>query len=217
MERLRRCRQPCALIHDRRLRKIRDSDLFDQHVLLLIPVRRVECLACGRVTEHIPWLAPVSRLTQQGRNLAAAPADQPYRPIHRPALAHNQGPCPAPPAGAGRGLRSGRCSVFGDGRVRFAQRPSLRHDRYGCRTQTGLWVGKGNSSEALRPFFERLGARRQQIEAVAMDMNTGRGREGSYLPPPRSDPYVRDYRIRLLPRVHDEAAYRQAPCLPPSV
>jgi transposase len=35
-----------------------------------------------------------------------------------------------------------------------------------------LWVGKGNSREAIRPFFELLGKRCRQIEAVAMDMNT---------------------------------------------
>lgn len=35
-----------------------------------------------------------------------------------------------------------------------------------------LWVGHGNSREAIRPFFELLGERCQQIEAVAMDMNT---------------------------------------------
>ncbi|MBA6129948.1 ISL3 family transposase [Pseudomonas juntendi] len=35
-----------------------------------------------------------------------------------------------------------------------------------------LWVGHGNSREAVRPFFELLGKHCQQIEAVAMDMNT---------------------------------------------
>jgi len=36
-----------------------------------------------------------------------------------------------------------------------------------------LWVGEGNSREAIRPFFEALGAAGcRQIEAVAMDMNT---------------------------------------------
>ena len=35
-----------------------------------------------------------------------------------------------------------------------------------------LWVGHGNSRAAIRPFFEQLGERCQQIEAVAMDMNT---------------------------------------------
>ncbi len=35
-----------------------------------------------------------------------------------------------------------------------------------------LWVGQGNSREAIRPFFQWLGDKCQQIEAVAMDMNT---------------------------------------------
>ena len=35
-----------------------------------------------------------------------------------------------------------------------------------------LWVGHGNSREAIRPFFELLGEHCQRIEAVAMDMNT---------------------------------------------
>lgn len=38
-----------------------------------------------------------------------------------------------------------------------------------------LWVGEGNSREAIRPVFELPGPERcQQIEAVAMDMNSKR-------------------------------------------
>lgn len=53
-----RCRQPCTLIHERRIRQVRDRDLLDQHVVLQLPVRRVDCLSCGRVTERIDWLEP---------------------------------------------------------------------------------------------------------------------------------------------------------------
>jgi transposase len=35
-----------------------------------------------------------------------------------------------------------------------------------------VWVGEGRSREAIRPFFEWLGEAREQIEAVAMDMNS---------------------------------------------
>lgn len=38
-------------------------------------------------------------------------------------------------------------------------------------TQQVVWVGEGRSREVIRPFFEWLGKARQQIEAVAMDMN----------------------------------------------
>src|SRR5690606_14509895 len=60
-----RCGQPSPLIHDRRIRRVRDRDLFDQRVLLQVPVRRVDCLSCGRVTERIDWLEPTSRLTRR--------------------------------------------------------------------------------------------------------------------------------------------------------
>ena len=46
---------------------MRDRDLFDQRVLLQLPVRRVDCLNCGRVTERIDWLEPASRLTRRLR------------------------------------------------------------------------------------------------------------------------------------------------------
>ncbi len=58
-----RCQQLSPLVHDRRIRLIRDRDLFDQRVRLRLPVRRVDCLYCGCVTEHIDWLLPASRLT----------------------------------------------------------------------------------------------------------------------------------------------------------
>ncbi|WP_165673867.1 helix-turn-helix domain-containing protein, partial [Metapseudomonas otitidis] len=62
-----RCGQPSPLIHERRIRQVRDRDLLDQRVQLQLPVRRVDCLRCGRVTERIDWLAPASRLTRRLR------------------------------------------------------------------------------------------------------------------------------------------------------
>ncbi|ALX46344.1 ISL3 family transposase [Burkholderia humptydooensis] len=42
-------------------------------------------------------------------------------------------------------------------------------------TRRVLWVGEGRSREAIRPFFDWLGAERcKRIEAVAMDMNSKR-------------------------------------------
>ena len=41
-----------------------------------------------------------------------------------------------------------------------------------------LWVGEGNSREAVRPFFELLGQERgRQVEAVVMGMNAAFGLE----------------------------------------
>ncbi|WP_348815906.1 transposase [Halomonas sp. H10-59] len=39
-------------------------------------------------------------------------------------------------------------------------------------TQQVVWIGEGRSHEAIRPFFAWLGEAREQIEAVAMEMNS---------------------------------------------
>ena len=62
-----------------------------------------------------------------------------------------------------------------------------------------------------RHLVENAFARLKHYRAVASRLDklkrnyesNGRGRDGSYLPPPRTDPYVRNYRIRLLPQVRD--------------
>ena len=53
------------MIHDQRIRRVRERDLFDRQVWLQLPVRRVDCLRCGRVSEHIDWLPSGSRLTRR--------------------------------------------------------------------------------------------------------------------------------------------------------
>ncbi|RWT27065.1 ISL3 family transposase, partial [Aeromonas caviae] len=65
LPRCRRCLQPTPLIHDQRIRRVRERDLFDRQVWLQLPVRRVDCLRCGRVSEHIDWLPSGSRLTRR--------------------------------------------------------------------------------------------------------------------------------------------------------
>nr|WP_285899556.1 transposase family protein [Pseudomonas boanensis] len=58
-----RCAKPNLLTHEQQhIRQVRDRDLQDQRVLLQLPVRRVDCLYCGRVSERIDCLAPASRL-----------------------------------------------------------------------------------------------------------------------------------------------------------
>jgi len=171
-----RCGQPSPLIHDRRIRRVRDRDLFDQRVLLQVPVRRVDCLSCGRVTERIDWLEPTSRLTRRMQAwilglLQLLPISHVSRltGLHWHTL---------------KALDKRRLQVevgaFEPGEVRrlvmdeFALHKGHRYATVimdAERTRV-LWVGHGNSREAIRPFFEQLGERCRQIEAVAMDMNT---------------------------------------------
>lgn len=171
-----RCQQPCPLIHDRRIRLVRDRDLFDQRVQLRLPVRRVDCLTCGRVTELISWLAPASRLTHRLCSwIEALLQFMTISHVSRLTGLHWH---------TIKMLDKRRLQAafggFEPGDVRrlvmdeFALHKGHRYATVimdAERTRV-LWVGLGNSRKAIRPFFEQLGKHCQQIEAVAMDMNT---------------------------------------------
>ena len=171
-----RCGQLSPLIHERRIRLVRDRDLFDQRVLLQLPVRRVDCLNCGRVTERIDWLEPASRLTRRLqvwlesllRLLPISHVSQ-LTGLHWHTLKTLDK----------RRLQAEVGTFYSSGVRRLVMDEFALHKghRYATvimdaeRTRV-LWVGHGNSREAIRPFFELLGEHCQQIEAVAMDMNT---------------------------------------------
>lgn len=175
------CEQPTPLIHDRTIRLVRDRDILDPRVQFSLPVRRVDCLTCGRRTEKIDWLLLRSRLT---RRMAAwietLLALLPISHISRLTGLHWHNI----KALDKRRLQD-MVGDFSPGDVRRLAMDEFalhRGHRYATlimdaeRTRV-LWVGEGNSRQAIRPFFEQLGKRCQQIEAVAMDMNTAFDRE----------------------------------------
>ncbi|MFB8828254.1 ISL3 family transposase [Azotobacter sp. CWF10] len=171
-----RCQQPSPLIHDRRIRLVRDRDLLDQRVQLRLPVRRVDCLTCGRVTEHISWLAPASRLTR--RLCTWIESLLQLLPISH--VSQLTGLHWHTIKTLDKQRLQAAFGTFEPGDVRrlvmdeFALHKGHRYATVimdAERTRV-LWVGLGNSRKAIRPFFEQLGERCQQIEAVAMDMNT---------------------------------------------
>jgi transposase len=171
-----RCRQPSPLIHDRRIRQVRDRDLFDQRVQLQVPFRRVDCLCCGRVTEQIDWLTPGARLTPRLRAWVEALLQLlPISHVSQLTGLHWH----TIKAIDKRRLQA-QYGTFDPGDVRrlvmdeFALHKGHRYATVimdAERTRV-LWVGLGNSRAAIRPFFELLGDRCRHIEAVAMDMNT---------------------------------------------
>ncbi|WP_439861292.1 ISL3 family transposase [Pseudomonas sp. MBLB4136] len=171
-----RCGQPCPLIHERRMRQVRDRDLLDRRVVLQLPVRRIDCLTCGRVTERIDWLGPAARLTRRLQIwLEGLLQLLPISHVSRLTGLHWH----TLKAIDKRRLEAA-VGAFEPADVRrlvmdeFALHKGHRYATVimdAERTRV-LWVGHGNSREAVRPFFELLGERCQQIEAVAMDMNT---------------------------------------------
>ena len=171
-----RCYQPSPLIHDRRVRTVRDRDLLDKRVELRMPVRRVDCLGCGRVTEHIDWLSQGSRLTR--RMEAWVDALLKLLPISH--ISRLTGLHWHTIKALDKRRLEASVGTFEPGNVRrlvmdeFALHKGHRYATVimdADRTRV-LWVGEGNSRKAIRPFFELLGDHCQQIEAVAMDMNT---------------------------------------------
>jgi transposase len=170
------CLQPSPLIHDRRVRVVRDRDLFELRVRLQVPIHRVDCLHCGRVSEHIDWLPPGSRITQRLQTWVEALLQLlPISHVSQLTGLHWH----TIKAIDKRRLQAS-VGTFEPGTVRrlvmdeFALHKGHRYATVimdAERTRV-LWVGHGNSREAIRPFFKLLGEQCQQIEAVAMDMNT---------------------------------------------
>jgi transposase len=172
-----RCHEPCGLVHERSLRRVRERDLFDKRVWLEVPLRRVVCLVCGVSTEHVPWLPPRSRLTARlVTHVEVLLRLMPIRHISQLTGLH------------WHTLRT----IDGRRLAREVQPPDLsrlrrlvmdefalfKGHRYAtvaicADTQQVLWVGEGRARKDVQPFFEMLGPQVcARVEAVAMDMNT---------------------------------------------
>lgn len=172
------CRQPCSLVHERRRRRVRDRDCLDRRVWLDVPIRRLDCHHCdARVAEHIAWLDRRSRITHRVRLWVEALAQ--LLPIAHVAKLTGLHWHTIKIIDQQRLERlHGEFSAQDVRRIVMDEFALHKGHRYATvvldaqRTRV-LWVGEGNSREAIRPFFEALGAEGcKQIEAVAMDMNT---------------------------------------------
>ena len=172
------CRQECVLIHERRRRLVRERDCFDRRVWLDVPIRRMDCHHCGaRVVEHIRWLDSRARITQRLRMWIEALTQ--LLPIAHVAKLTGLNWHTIKEIDHRRLERMHGEFVANDvHRLVMDEFALHKGHRYATVVMDAdrmrvLWVGEGNSREAIRPFFELLGPERcRQIEAVAMDMNT---------------------------------------------
>ena len=173
-----RCRAPCVLVHERRRRRVRERDCFDRRVWLEVPIRRMDCHHCGaRVVEHIAWLDRRSRVTHRVRTWVEALAQ--LLPIAHVAQLTGLHWHTIKAIDHQRLERLHGEFAAGDARRLVMDEFALhKGHRYAtvvmdAQRMRVLWVGEGNSREAIRPFFQLLGEHGcRQIEAVAMDMNT---------------------------------------------
>ncbi len=176
------CHQHTLAIHDTHVRRIRERDLFQYRVWLEVPVRRVRCITCGPRLEQIRWLSGRQRLTASMISWVESLVR--LMPVQHVAQL--------------LGLHWHTVKAIDHQRLkREVVEPDRRQIRrlvmdefalfkghryatvvINADNQQVLWVGEGNSREAIRPFFEWLGPEVcASIEAVAMDMNTAMDRE----------------------------------------
>lgn len=163
-------------VHETQWRQVRDLDLLDRRLWLELPVRRVCCPRCGVKRERIAWLGEHQRLTHRlvrqvealcrvlpiqhvARHLGLS-----WHTVKRIDKARLQRELPSVD------YRSLRRLVMDE----FALHKGHRYASViaDAETRQVLWIGEGRSREAVRPFFQELGASCAQIEAVAMDQNS---------------------------------------------
>ncbi len=143
-----------------------------------MPIRRLDCYQCGaRAAERLSWLDTGERITHRLRAWIEALVQ--ILPIAHVAqltglhwhtikrIDHRR-----------LQTRYGAFDAQGVRRLVMDEFALHKGHRYAtvimdAERMRVLWVGEGNSREAIRPFFELLGKEGcQHIEAVAMDMNT---------------------------------------------
>lgn len=175
--RCRSCERETLLIHDTRIRRVRERDLLQYQVWLEIPVRRVRCTTCGPTQEFISWLPGRQHLTASMVTwIETLIRILPVQHVSRLLGVHWH------TIKAIDHQRLKREVIEPDKtqirRLIMDEFALFKGHRYAtvvidADTQQVLWVGEGRSRAAVRPFFEWLGPNIcAQIEAVAMDMNT---------------------------------------------
>lgn len=171
------CGTVCLRVHEWLWRSIRDLPMLGEAVSLQLQVRRVICPDCGPRMERVNWLSRHARLTRRLEEFVGCWCERlpvkhvaellglhwdTVRRLDRLRLERQLAYLPEPHP---RRLVMDEFALYKGHRYATVV---LDAD-----TRRVLWIGEGRSRESIRPFFEWLGpARCQQIEAVAMDMNT---------------------------------------------
>jgi transposase len=170
------CGAATSELHELTYRQVRDLPILDARTWVLVPRRRVHCRSCGPKLERLSWLAPYARVTRRladsvARLCAVLPVKQvaqffglgwdAVKAIDKRHLAERLGPIDL-------------CGITTIAMDEFAIQKGHRYATVIVEParKRVLWVGRGRSREAVRPFFELLGQTGcAGLKAVAMDMN----------------------------------------------
>lgn len=170
------CGEQVDQVHDRQQRLVRDLPILDAATWLVVPRLRLLCPRCGPRLERLSWLAPYSRVTRRlAESVVRLCSVLPIRhvaqhfglgwdavkAIDKAWLTERLDPID---------LEGVELLVMDE----FALHKGHRYATVAADAMTKrvLWVGRGHSRDAVRPFFELLGPDRcRQVRAVGIDMN----------------------------------------------
>ncbi|HUO87141.1 MAG TPA: ISL3 family transposase [Thermoanaerobaculia bacterium] len=170
------CGEQVDEVHDRQQRLVRDLPILDAQTWLVLPRHRLRCPRCGPRLERLSWLAPYSRVTRRLAESVVRLCS--VLPIRHVAQHFGLG-WDAVKAIDKAWLVDRLIPVDLDGVELLVMDEFALHKghRYAtvvadALTKRVLWVGRGHSREAVRPFFELLGPERcRRIKAVGIDMS----------------------------------------------
>ena len=176
------CGRFARFTSDYKKRQAHDLPIFSCRVKLIFKRRRIKCSKCGFHLEYLDWLKPFRRSTKRLEFYIASLCQRmtvkdvsditglswdTVKRIDKSYLKDRMGP---PDMKKVRLL----------GMDEFAIQKGHRYATVvvDLETATVLWVGRGRSREAVRPFFEQIGPNAcKKIEAAAMDQSAAYGNE----------------------------------------
>lgn len=173
-----RCKRRTFRRYDSHERRVRDLPVFEfKRVFLVFRRVRVNCRSCGPQLEELPWLSPYSRVT---RRLAASVARLCKFVAVKHVSAYFDLDWDAVKRIDELALESelGPINLDGVEQMLMDEFAINKGHRYAtvivdARNKRVLWVCRGHTREAIRPFFKELGPERcAKIRAVGMDMNS---------------------------------------------
>ncbi|MEZ9278023.1 transposase, partial [Vibrio sp. 10N.286.49.F3] len=157
-------------------RHVKEAMLLGVPVELSVQTRRIKCRDCGIKTESLSWLEPYARITKRLKSYIEQLLPLlPIKHISQLTSVHWHTIKEIDK----RRLRQVVPSVKWEGlrQLVMDEFAIFKGHRYAtviadAKTHQVIWIGLGRSRKDIRPFFELLGKHGNNIEAVAMDMNT---------------------------------------------